>query len=347
MFCPNCGNQNADGVKFCANCGANLIPDAYSAPEVPVQPVPQVQPQPQQYAAPAPAPVQTPSYTPNMPPVAPAGTLPQKTNVLCIVGMIVSLVSILFVGTTALIGLILSIIGLISAGKKNEKGKGQAITGIIVSSVLIVALLFGAIAGVSDIKKYSRKYDDAPTRRTTRYEETTRKKNRETTEEETTRETTRETTEDTSASESKKGLYLTSVGNDKTGKVPLDSGKWVSFIEAGGFSSDVAEHEQAKEMSTGAIIGLFTLNVNYSADDLAKAQLASMDKMGGKNLTGAHVKIGGYDATQAYGMFDDGTILVVWFFKGDDGVMRKITVEFPMDDKNSFHIVENGYKLDR
>ena len=238
--------------------------------------------------------------------------------------MIVSLVSILFVGTTALIGLILSIIGLISAGKKNEKGKGQAITGIIVSSVLIVALLFGAIVSVSDIKKYSRKYDDAPTRRTTR-----------------------ETTEDTSASESKKGLYLTSVGNDKTGKVPLDSGKWVSFIEAGGFSSDVAEHEQAKEMSTGAIIGLFTLNVNYSADDLAKAQLASMDKMGGKNLTGAHVKIGGYDATQAYGMFDDGTILVVWFFKGDDGVMRKITVEFPMDDKNSFHIVENGYKLDR
>lgn len=24
MFCPKCGNENADGVKFCSNCGQNL-----------------------------------------------------------------------------------------------------------------------------------------------------------------------------------------------------------------------------------------------------------------------------------------------------------------------------------
>ena len=347
MFCPNCGTQNADGVKFCANCGANLMPDANQAPVIPVQPVPQAQPQPQQYAAPAPAPA--PSYTSNMPPVTPVGPLPQKTNVMCIVGMITSFVSILLVGTTALISLILSIIGLISAGKKNERGKGQAITGIIISSVLIVTLLIGAIVGVADVKRYTKKASEAPTRRTTRYEETTRRTTRETTEETTdepTERTTRETTDET-ADTSKSGLYLTSVGNDKTGKVTLTSGKWVAFREIGGFSSEIVEHEQAKDMSTGAIIGLFTLKSNYTADDLAKAQLAAMDKAGGKNLTGAHVKIGGYDATQAYGMFDDGTILVVWYFKGDDGVMRKITVEFPVSDRNSFNMVEKSYKLDR
>lgn len=30
MFCPNCGVQNADGVKFCANCGAAFQPAAPS-----------------------------------------------------------------------------------------------------------------------------------------------------------------------------------------------------------------------------------------------------------------------------------------------------------------------------
>lgn len=282
---------------------------------------------------PEPAPVQNPSYTPNMPPVTPVGPLLQKTNVLCVVGMFVSIASILFLGTTAIIGLILSIIGLIFAGKKNEKGKSQAIAGIIISSVLIVSLLIGAIIGVTDIKRYSRR-NKGPTRRTTEYEETTRKK-------------TSETTEETTNSESEKGLYMTSVGNDKTGKVPLVSGKWVSFLEAGGFSKEVAEHEQAKEMSSGAIIGLFTLDGTYTVEELSKAQLDAMDKMGGKDLTGARVKIGGYDALQAYGVFDDGTVLVVWYFKGDDGIIRKITVEFPKYDNNAFHIVENGYKLDR
>jgi len=53
-----------------------------------------------------------------------------------------------------LIGLILSIAGLISAGKKNEKGKGKAVAGIILSSVLIAGVvIFGAIY-VARIREY-------------------------------------------------------------------------------------------------------------------------------------------------------------------------------------------------
>ena len=235
MFCPNCGTQNADGVRFCANCGNNLMPDANAAPAqpqapytAPVQPVQPVQP--------APAPVQ---------PVAPIVAMPQqKTNVLCIVGMITSFVSIITLGTTSLISLILSIIGLITAGKKNERGKGQAITGIIISSVLLVSILIGVIVGINNANSYRKRYDDPP-RRTTEYEETTRRTTRETTEEttyeetteETTRRTTRETTEEptagTSETESNRGYSLTSVGNAKTGKVALTEGKWVTFIEEG------------------------------------------------------------------------------------------------------------------
>ena len=302
MFCPNCGTQNNDGVNFCANCGANLY----------------------QNAAPS---------------VAPIAAMPQqKTNVLCIVGLIVSLASILFLGTTAIIGLILSIIGLISAGKKNEKGKGQAIAGIIISSILVVVWIFAIFVGLTNANRYKKKYSDYTTRRSAAHEETT---------EAATEKTTRETTAETSDTGSEDDSYLTSVGNNITGRVPLTQGKWLTFIEEGGFSSEFIEHEQAQDMTTGTIIGLFVLNVNYTAEDLAKSQMYSMEQSGANKVTGARVKIGGYDAVQCYGYYPDGTIFVVWFFKGDDGQMRKVTVEFKSNDHYSFNMVEKGYTLDR
>lgn len=312
MYCPNCGTQNNDGAGFCANCGASLTPNVNAAP---------------------------------MPAAVPVAALPeQKTNGLCIAGLIVSLVSIILAGTTAIIGLILSIIGLISAGKKNEKGKGAAIAGIIISSILAVLFVFILISGVGQYYKKVEEAREGYSRYTTEYEETTRRTTRETTEE-TTRESSRETNEETS--ESRSGVYLTSVGNAKTGTVSLTSGKWITFRETGGFSSEVIEHEQAKDMSTGSIIGLFVLNVDYSAEDLAKSQMYSMEQAGAQNVTGARVKLGGYDAVQCYGSYSDGMILVCWFFKGDDGQMRKITVEFPTGKSSAFHLVEDGYKLDR
>lgn len=33
MICPNCGKQNADDVKFCANCGAAFQPDPQPVPQ--------------------------------------------------------------------------------------------------------------------------------------------------------------------------------------------------------------------------------------------------------------------------------------------------------------------------
>lgn len=346
MFCPNCGTQNNDGVRFCANCGTALTPNVSAAPQA----------APMQTPPPAPAPVQPVApVAPVQPQAVPVSTNPQqKTNVLCIVGLIGSLASIVFLGTTAIVFLILSIIGLISAGKKNEKGKGQAIAGIIISAILVVVWIAGISLGFSGASKYRKKYNEYTRVTTTEREETTRRTTRETTEdteattEDTTREeTTRETAPETSASGSKNGAYLTTVGNEKTGTVPLTSGKWVEFIEAGGFSSEVTEHKQAKNLENSSIIGLFVLNVSKTPEELAKASMYSMEQAGAKKVTGAHVKIGGYDAIQCYGTYPDGVILVVWYFSGDDGLMRKVTVEFPSTDSSAFHLVENGYKLDR
>jgi len=340
MFCPKCGTQNADGVSFCANCGANLMPAAPAA-----APAPQYQPQPAPQYQPQSQPV--PSPTPVLVYKAP------KANVLCIVGFITSLVSIFLGGTTAIISLILCIIGLSSASKKNERGRGQAIAGLIISIVLISILIIALLVGVADYNKTRRRYSEYTRSTTTEYERTKRSRETEepTTSEETTRETTEETTRETTAepseTESKTGLYLLTVGSSKTGKVALTSGKWVQFIEAGGFSAEVTAHEQAKDMETGSIIGLFVLDVTYTPEEIAKSQMYTMEKAGAKKVTGARVKIGGYDAIQCYGTYPDGTILVVWYFRAEDGLMRKITVEFPSTNTAAFHLVEDGYKLDK
>lgn len=73
---------------------------------------------------------------------------PQKTNALAVIG----LVSAFFV---PLVGLVLSIIGLLQINKKKEKGKGLAISGIVLSiavgilQLLTMILIINAISNSS------------------------------------------------------------------------------------------------------------------------------------------------------------------------------------------------------
>lgn len=106
MNCPNCGKEFTG--NFCSNCGT----------------VVNIQNQP-------PYQFQQPNMVNN------------KTNGMAIGGFVLSCVSILMCGGIAsIIGLILSIVGLSQIGKNGEKGKGLAIAGIIISSILFV---FGII----------------------------------------------------------------------------------------------------------------------------------------------------------------------------------------------------------
>lgn len=185
-FCPNCGTEN-NGGKFCCNCGTPLpveqpvqpaqpevAPQTASEPvqpqviEQPVQPVAQPVAQPVSAPAPAPQPVMEPVAAPVAQPAAEPVAQPvyqapvenvyaqsvapdadaQKTNGMCKVGFILSLVGIVTAGITSLFGLIFSIVGIIGASKKKEKGKGMAIAGIIISAVILlcVGLFFSLIA---------------------------------------------------------------------------------------------------------------------------------------------------------------------------------------------------------
>jgi len=163
--CPNCGTNNESG-KFCCNCGTPLPAEQ---PVQPVQPVaepvaaPVAQPE-QPVAQPVAVPVAEPVAQPVMQPVAEPTVQPvyqqpvsnvysqsvataanePKTNGMCKLGFILSLVGFATMGLTSLFGLIFSIVGLFSSKKKQEKGKGIAIAGIILS-----VLLMGSLTAVS------------------------------------------------------------------------------------------------------------------------------------------------------------------------------------------------------
>ena len=154
MFCPNCGTQNADNAAFCAGCGAKLSVEQpvyepqqpavepqqpVSEPQQPVyqQPVYQ-QPAYQQPAYQQPVyqqPFQQPVY---QQPV----TVPGKG--LGIAGMVLGIIALLFTCCSeyisipcAVIGLILSIVGLSKAKKAGMKN-GCALAGIICTCIALV-----------------------------------------------------------------------------------------------------------------------------------------------------------------------------------------------------------------
>ncbi len=101
-FCTKCGNElNEDG--FCEKCG-------------------------------------TKSETSNVQINQTIITKP-KSNGFATAGFVISLVSILCCGGTSTIGLVFSIIGLVTANKYDGNGKGLAIAGIIINALLIIVLI--------------------------------------------------------------------------------------------------------------------------------------------------------------------------------------------------------------
>ncbi|MDE5897364.1 MAG: zinc-ribbon domain-containing protein [Clostridia bacterium] len=121
MFCKNCGTEINDSSAFCPHCGSHLD-------------------RPANYAQPAPQ----PTY------FAPPNAERQKTNVLAIVGFVLSF----FV---AIAGLICSIIGYKNAPQYGGNGKGLATAGIVISTVeiaLAILVYIIALAALGSAMRY-------------------------------------------------------------------------------------------------------------------------------------------------------------------------------------------------
>lgn len=122
-FCTNCGSELKEGQVFCTNCGKK---DGEEVKE-------EVK-------------TTTTTVTNNV-----SNTAKEPTNGLAIAGFVTSLVSsLLCCGMFNLVGLVLSIVGLIKAKDYNGKGKGLAIAGIVICAVVMVlSVVLGFIIGIT------------------------------------------------------------------------------------------------------------------------------------------------------------------------------------------------------
>ena len=168
MHCFHCGAEIPDFAKFCTNCGhpveaAPKAPDQepvaaeeLAAPEGPAQETAEAYTAPENASegyktanAQLPPSYSNPNYSD---PSSSAYTGPaasSNTNVLAIIGFVCSLIFVpVALGTlSAVAGLVLSILGLNNAKKLPEnKGRGLALAGIIISAIRIALILIGIFA---------------------------------------------------------------------------------------------------------------------------------------------------------------------------------------------------------
>lgn len=173
MYCESCGNFIPDGQAFCSNCGARVASPAPSAPAAPAAPVQSAAPaampvapvatapaavQPIQAAAPQPV-YQQPAYQqpaqpvyqqtiqpvyqqPVYQPVAAVNPIPAKRgNGAAVAGLVFGILTVVtcwipfIFYVFGLLGLIFSIVGV---AKRNARGKGMAIAGLILSILFSV-----------------------------------------------------------------------------------------------------------------------------------------------------------------------------------------------------------------
>ena len=400
-FCPNCGSANNVGARFCSGCGGPLPaaqPQALVQPQpvqAPVQPAVQQQAQPvyQQSVQP---PVQQPVQAPvqpvqpqpayqqpiqqpiqpqpvyqqpiqpqpiyQQPAVQPVQSIPAaKSNGLCTAGFVLSLLGLFLFGITSILGLIFSVIGLIVAGKKKQKGKGKAIAGIIMSVIMIAgAGLFYAFLREPITNLVNEISSDSTGTRKTRVVdnngtfvtdplfgiEPTFPVDTDFTFDSSENESTE--TSDTSG-DTEPDDFL-KMGDSINGTVTLAYGTWEPWIggDADEVDSLIANH-QMQNVDTKTIIRLMTFD--YVVDDdsfmeFVENNRQSMENEGAVITEYGETTIGGYDAYVMTGDYQDDEYMTVWLFADNDNYLHGVAVDYNLSDIDAYAMVRDTYTLE-
>lgn len=166
MFCYNCGNKLADGVRFCEKCGAPVA--VATAPEETVQPAASEQPaapeiptfippEPEAAAQEAPAAPEIPTYIPPQYAAPSEADLAAERSgkIFSILSLIAGCISI-FLGWIPFMMLVPEILAIVFGivGMKKSKQRGMGIAGLILGivallvTILMTVLVIALAAGV-------------------------------------------------------------------------------------------------------------------------------------------------------------------------------------------------------
>lgn len=138
MFCINCGKEIPDDSRFCPFCGTGVSVGVGST----ANPTAAASADP---AAAAPvsagraatASAAGPAYD------RPVNTSPirkARYNLLCILGLVISLISMVFnyFGLVGLGGTIVSVIGLVQCNRRRENGRILGVLGVVFGAIAII-----------------------------------------------------------------------------------------------------------------------------------------------------------------------------------------------------------------
>ena len=127
MFCTKCGKEIPEGAAFCPFCGAAraAAPGAGSGEGTPAPPAGG------DYARPV-----------NQSPIRKA-----PYNLLCILGLVISLISLVFnyFGLVGLGGIIVSVIGLVLCNRRRENGRILGALGVLFGAVSVVTAVLALL----------------------------------------------------------------------------------------------------------------------------------------------------------------------------------------------------------
>lgn len=142
MYCFKCGKEIPENSVFCPFCGAQLNnaaqPAASAAPAA--APAREGDAQPANSAA---APAREGYAQPvNQSPIRKA-----QYNLLCILGLVISLISLVFnyFGLVGLGGIIVSVIGLVLCNRRRENGRILGVLGVLFGAVSVVTAVLAML----------------------------------------------------------------------------------------------------------------------------------------------------------------------------------------------------------
>lgn len=141
MYCTNCGKEIPNGAAFCPECG-----EAQNAP-LPKQEFAQEDPQGYTH-------VQNPKEVNTY--VLENQVKSLGNNTMCMVGLIVSIISLLL-NPFALVGIaaiIISVVGLVQISKNPENGKAKGVIGIVLGAFSTIYFIIQIMSIASYVSYY-------------------------------------------------------------------------------------------------------------------------------------------------------------------------------------------------